>query len=657
MDILREIVRKNFLRFRTLVDVMSKSKSKSKRGKYHLVKAINLHNQNDVSGAVKHWNSIDRVSNSECYAIAQNSMGRILKDNGRANEAVKYFNNVSVFDDIESYTAAQRYIGSIFMNQGKIKEAIEAWGNIKRSDNPSIYASVQNAIGDTLESEGDIKRAMRHWLNVERSDDPKIYALAQYSIGLAIKESNGSTEEILKYWNKVNVEDNRNIYALIQHAIGEILKDKGSIKEAIDCWKNIMHEDDSIIYSLAQFSIGLYLKEDKSNIEEALGFLRNVKNDGANRVYAAAQLEIGSILKREKCDVEGALKIWSRVELEESVEVYDSINFQMGTSYLERFIYYYLMSSKKDYIRSDNLSSSLLGGEPLRELQYVDFSISLFRHENIDDLVLATSRFSKIKSNYNYEVTCYKKICILLEKKETRNLGILFMLIIKKVLKIVNILKIEFVEDSDTDKNPERKLAHYTSVDVANILLEEKSMENKPNYFRLNTVSNMNDPSEGALLSEFLDGKEKSFYSSIEFDRNFHAFFSCFTFNHDSLNQFRLYGKKDNKEASGVSLVLNKSFFSRSKVGGLSFLSIGASSKKTLIESIESDIFFENGVYQNDEEFNNKQPIMRCVYIDPKSNYVQLAQRNRLTFYTESNNKTDADKNWVLYQNKMKKND
>ena len=70
--------------------------------------------------------------------------------------------------------------------------------------------------------------------------------------------------------------------------------------------------------------------------------------------------------------------------------------------------------------------------------------------------------------------------------------------------------------------------------------------QTKPSAFRLNTINNVNDPSEGQLLLNYLKGvKETSFYAP-DFDEKLHAFVSCFTFNHDSLNQFRLYGKQDN---------------------------------------------------------------------------------------------------------------
>ena len=116
--------------------------------------------------------------------------------------------------------------------------------------------------------------------------------------------------------------------------------------------------------------------------------------------------------------------------------------------------------------------------------------------------------------------------------------------------------------------------------------------------------------------------KESSFYKP-DFDENLHAFISCFTFNHDSLNQFRLYGKEDNKEASGVSLVFNKEFF-----------------KETEVQSGMTNIYIKKKLSDVDDDSNEvnkveKQPVMRCVYIDPTSDYIHLAQRNRLTFFRE----------------------
>ncbi|PKH84623.1 hypothetical protein CXF60_00340, partial [Psychrobacter sp. 4Bb] len=178
---------------------------------------------------------------------------------------------------------------------------------------------------------------------------------------------------------------------------------------------------------------------------------------------------------------------------------------------------------------------------------------------------------------------------------------------------------------------------------IANILLENNEKSRNVNYFRLNTINNVNDPSEGHLLVNYLKGiRENSFYAP-DFDKSLHAFISCFTFNHDSLNQFRLYGKEADKEASGVSLVFKKEFFqSESFLGGLSFLSL-----KNNIQNLDRDNSSLEVNEQSDTKNNSEkksrisnQPVMRCVYIDPTSSYVQLAQRNRLTFFREFGNET-----------------
>ena len=248
------------------------------------------------------------------------------------------------------------------------------------------------------------------------------------------------------------------------------------------------------------------------------------------------------------------------------------------------------------------------------------------------------------KNTHAYEYNCYSKICSLLENSNTKKIGESYLNFFETLLEAYRLLIIDYV---DTKKeSPERKLAHYTNTEVANILLNSKS--NLLKYIRLNTISNVNDPSEGKLLNILLNYKESD-YSKIDFSKDFHAFISCFTLNHDSLNQFRLYGKKDNREASGVSLVFKKEFFQKNPVGGMSFLSVSSSEKSTLQQkSFDDKTEKEENTFIDED--SNKYLIMRCVYIDPKSNYIQLAQRDRLTFYREFDSKDIADKHWEAYQ-------
>jgi len=235
--------------------------------------------------------------------------------------------------------------------------------------------------------------------------------------------------------------------------------------------------------------------------------------------------------------------------------------------------------------------------------------------------------FGLIGGSYSYQATCYERVCELKIKMETKEIGGLSETLIRKVEEIIDILKLDFLPLSEEEQAPERKLAHYTGTYTTNKLLSKEENKDKPSAFRLNTINNVNDPSEGKLLTNYLESvKENSFYKP-DFDERLHAFISCFTFNHDSLNQFRLYGKEDNKEASGVSLVFNKDFFKETdSQSGMNNIFINRTIKNANNDSDEDD---------SSAKIIEKQSVMRCVYIDPTSDYIYLAQRNRLTFFRE----------------------
>lgn len=170
----------------------------------------------------------------------------------------------------------------------------------------------------------------------------------------------------------------------------------------------------------------------------------------------------------------------------------------------------------------------------------------------------------------------------------------------------------------------ERKVAHYTRVDVANFII------NDDKFFRMNSTEFMNDPTEGLLVKEFLSLKTLDSYIYQ------HNFLSCFTFNHNYLNQFRLYGRTKGLDGTGVSLVLNESFFDKL-----------------------------NRFYFNDDEVelelhigeNNKLPLFRCCYFDPKSEYISIAKRSKFSFFQEFKGQKSADeieKIWTDYMGLIK---
>ena len=184
----------------------------------------------------------------------------------------------------------------------------------------------------------------------------------------------------------------------------------------------------------------------------------------------------------------------------------------------------------------------------------------------------------------------------------------------------------------------EENVAHYTSNRVAQILFFDKNDDKKNSSFRLNSVTNSNDTQEGKTLYNYLFDSQKMHPQP----ERFVAFVGCFMFNHDNLNQFRLYGKDENKtEGTGISIVMKPDFFCLEDKSPL----------KTDNNSVSDD---------------NKEPLFRCIYIDPETNQVvSIGHRDYHTFYKvkdilyNSENKeariNDIKKEIKKYRNKIDK--
>ena len=196
----------------------------------------------------------------------------------------------------------------------------------------------------------------------------------------------------------------------------------------------------------------------------------------------------------------------------------------------------------------------------------------------------------------------------------------------------------------------ESKVAHYTRPQIAFDLFEGKKNDNdkEPSNFRLSTIRGVNDPTEGLVLNGYWN--QQGIPETIH-TNDTATFISCFTFNHDNLNQFRLYGKENGREATGVSLVFNKEFFS-DQADTLEFI---AGPSKDLSSKSKQIKLNETGKMESD----NKKPLIgkstlyRCIYLDPETGYLTLAQRDKSTFYRENKEKETAEKNWIEYSEEI----
>lgn len=184
-----------------------------------------------------------------------------------------------------------------------------------------------------------------------------------------------------------------------------------------------------------------------------------------------------------------------------------------------------------------------------------------------------------------------------ISKQRSKNLQCLLYLLVRTVDNILSLLQVDFNDN-------ERKVAHYTSLfGFSKIICEESEL-------RLASGDLMNDPSEGKLLYDFLD---------LENELTDDTFLTSFTFNHNSLNQFRLYGCTDNKEGTGISLVVDNKFFSSERNGFVSSEIVGDLEIFKVAKKLETEHL----------------PLFRCIYFDKNTGFIQIAKRSRASFYQE----------------------
>lgn len=222
---------------------------------------------------------------------------------------------------------------------------------------------------------------------------------------------------------------------------------------------------------------------------------------------------------------------------------------------------------------------------------YLSYAACLFFNKEIENFnselfedILLDILDSSIWRLENYTDFEYFEKIDSIDNNDHKFLLLIFSFLVLRFLKTLNV---EF------DDEIERKVAHFTDVNVARLLI------NGDTKIRLSSTEFMNDPKEGELFFDMF-GIEKQ-VDILDYE---HSFLACFTFNHNSLNQFRLYGKLHEKECTGMSLVVDKSFFAE--------LTNGYSTTR-----------------------NESLPLFRCVYIDPISRYLEIAKRNKFSFYQE----------------------
>ena len=355
---------------------------------------------------------------------------------------------------------------------------------------------------------------------------------------------------------------------------------------------------------------------EKGRIDEAIKVWSTITRDDSPKVYALIQLGLG-LAYRDQGKPSQAIKAWSNVPHDDP-KTYAWAQFNLGLAY----------HTQGKLAQAIKAWSNVPHDDP-KAYARAQFNLGKF-YETIEDLKQAKESYCNAQDFFYYNYERFKRIleCPPDVIKKLRNMAINT----DKVRESLQVIP-EF----------ESKVAHYSRPSTAFDLFEDKKNDKKPSNFRLSTIRGVNDPSEGLVLGDYWE--QQGIPETIHANDTA-TFISCFTFNRDSLNQFRLYGKENGREATGVSLVFNKDFFSDQSDDDPNFIAGPSTDSPNKVEKNKSNEA-EKPESNNEKPLLDKTVLCRCIYLDPKTGYWTLAQCDKSTFYHQYEK---AEEEWGEYQ-------
>nr|WP_320058827.1 tetratricopeptide repeat protein [uncultured Bacteroides sp.] len=523
--------------------------------------------------------------------------GMVLDRQERYEEAIRDYNKVIELDPNNADAFFLR--GMVLDRQERYEEAIRDYNKVIELDPNNADAYINK--GHTLDRQERYEEAILDYNKVIESDPNN--ASAYINKGNTLGNLKRYEEAILDYNKAIELDPNN---ASAYYFRGMALDSQEQYEEAILDYNKVIELDpnNAGVYYFRGMALGSQEQYEKA----VMAFDRNIELDPANTIaYYFRGITLGNLKRYEEAilDYNKAIELdpdnvaayyfrgmalSSQEQYKEAINDFNKI-IKLDPENTKAIlmigkIYFLQKKWKKAAFTFNNAKEDVLGVLTMfNETKQVEKVVSYMLDLNKEDFFNKTI-------NGNGKIRQYKSIYII-------------------VLQIIYLLHVK-------SKN-EISFAHYTKRSTATFLLFENSK------FRLNSIITANDPQEGKTLIEYLFGKKS--LDEKETNRNklnhdYQAFIGCFTFNHESLNQFRLYGKEADKEATGVSLVLNKKFFN-DKMG------IGLLSNCYLIKDKKEKVVIEGDKLQ-------RYAIFRCIYIDPVTHkIVSLGHKEDYSFYRE----------------------
>ncbi|PIT32707.1 tetratricopeptide repeat protein [Snodgrassella alvi] len=584
--------------------------------------------KHDYDKAEDFYLNINKEDDPELYALAQCSLGYLYQDiKHDYDQAEVFYLNINKEDSSERYAIAQFGLGYIYYFIKHDYDKAEAFYlNITNKNNLEIYTYAQVKLGYIYqEIKHDYDKAEAFYLNINKEDNPENYAEAQVYLGYIYQEIKHDYDQAEAFYLNINKEDNPEVYAQAQFNLGYIYQYiKHNYAKAEAFYLNINKEDSPNRYALAQFALGYIYYFIKHDYDKAELFYLNIKKKDNPKLYANAQFNLGCCYDR-KHNYSNAIACYLNVSIQDNPKAYIQARFELGKIYISKIFKNFTKAQSCFFEAAKTATYS-----NCHPYYYICAQFILKLKQNDSSFISNKNKFAKLNKIIFARI---KKICDLTND-------------IKNTLLVFKQLD----NNKHIEKKPERRVAHYTKPAVLFNLLKGKN----PSKFRLNIVDFMNDPSENQVLNSWLN-------ISNHPDNEIKSFLASFSFNHNCLNQFRLYGNEDNIVGSGVSIAFNKDFFGLDTERSIN-------NEVISLHSIKSIKSFENKqVKLETEQIEIKSantlyplPLYRCLYFDPKTGYMALAKRNKQSFYLENKNEKTPetiDREWDDYINLLNESD
>ncbi|QUC05287.1 tetratricopeptide repeat protein [Aggregatibacter sp. oral taxon 513] len=591
------------------------------------LRALALEEQGKLEEAIEFYQLIKRESSPKFFAQAQYNLALIWQKKGEQEKAIAIYETIQREDNPKAFAKALFNLGFLWEEKGDQEKAIAAYEAIHREDDKETFAKALFNLGFLWKEKGEQKKAAATYQTIQREDYPKAFARAQ--LGLAeIWEEKGEQEKAIAAYEAIHREDDKETFAKAQYNLAVMWEEKGEQKKAAATYKTIQREDYPKAFARAQLGLA-EIWEEKGEQEKAIAAYEVIQREDDKQIFALAQWNVG-IIWAEKGEQEKEVAAYKAIHREDSPKLFALAQWNLAKVWADNGKWKKSVNILLNIKRSD--SQHLYSR--ITEMLLNSFIPELIKKGHRAGKFV-NNIFERVKFDYRHDILKF-----IFKSKDIHLLKIL-----DRVTEILNELKIETLASEDFEKN----IAHYTRPLIGFSLLnptEEKSSSK----FRLSTIKGVNDPTEGTILKDFLNYGKKSEDDLI-------TFISCFTFNHDSLNQFRLYGKEKGQEASGISLVFERDKFFNQEVSAFNTLSHQNAPFKT-------EVFLDNKKIDEKQGESNKPnpilvsklPLYRCIYLesysDNKPFYLQLAQREELTFYREDE-KSKPSTRWKIYKKKI----